>query len=193
MTPPEAKPNQRPSDFQRAVSAVREPMACMRGVHLDVASARRLVSKPSRQQRREGPGRPTHFQAFPNGTLIETVRDPAGPETFRLLICRGQTAIIADQFEYGGKLYLPGMINPGLAKNLRLPSGSGPCRQPRDLLAEMFAALHPYVDVPDEDLRIICFFVLTSWFPDCLPIAPYLWLVGPLGSGKSTLLKLLQA
>jgi hypothetical protein len=153
----------------------------------------RLASKPSRKQRHEGPGRPTHFQAFPDGTLIETVRDPARPEKFRLLICRGQTTIVADQFEYEGELYLPGMINPGLAKNLRLPSGIGLYRQPRDLLAEMFATLHPYVDLPDEDLHITCVFVLTSWFPDCLPIAPYLWLVGPLGSGKTTLLKLLQA
>ena len=193
MTPSEAKPNQRPSDFQRGVSAVRETVACMRAVQRNVPSAQRLATKPSRQQRHEGPGIPTHFQAFPDGTLIETVRDPARPEIFRLLISRDQTTIVADQFESGGKLYLPGMINPGLAKNLRPPSGIEPCRQPRDLLAEMFATLHPYVDVRDEDLRIICLFVLVSWFPDCLPIAPYLWLVGPLGSGKSTLLKLLQA
>src|SRR5438270_208643 len=97
---------------------------------------------------KEGPGRPTHFQAFPDGTLIETVRDPAKPETFRLLICRCQTAIVADQFEYGGTLYLPGMIDPGLAKNLRLPNGIGLYRQPRELLAEMFATLHQYVELP---------------------------------------------
>jgi hypothetical protein len=153
----------------------------------------KLVSKSSRKQRHEGPGRPTHFQAFSDGTLIETVRDPVRAETFRLLIWRGQKAIVADQFEYGCELYLPGVIDPGLAKNLRLPSGIGLYRQPRDLLAEMFATLHPYVDLADEDLHIICVFVLISWFPDCLPNAPYLWLVGPLGSGKTTLLKLLQA
>jgi len=57
----------------------------------------------------------------------------------------------------------------------------------------MFATLQRYVDVPDEDLRVICAFILSSWFPDCLQSVPYLWLVGPPGSGKTTLLKLLHA
>ena len=33
--------------------------------------------------------------------------------------------------------------------------------------------------------------MLASWFPDCVEVAPYLWITGPLGSGKTKLLKLL--
>jgi hypothetical protein len=57
----------------------------------------------------------------------------------------------------------------------------------------LVATIRKYVDLPDEVLRIIAAFVLCSWFPDRLRIAPYLWLVGPLSTGKSTILKLLQA
>ena len=34
--------------------------------------------------------------------------------------------------------------------------------------------------------------ILSSWFPDCVKVVPYLWLVGPLESGKTTLLRLLH-
>ena len=38
----------------------------------------------------------------------------------------------------------------------------------------------------------MCAYSLYSWLSDRLPVAPYLWLVGPLGSGKTTLLRLLS-
>jgi hypothetical protein len=145
------------------------------------------------EQRHDRLGEPTHSKSFSDGTLIETVRDPRRREAFRLLVFKNGEALIVNRFERDGDLFVPGEINHNLAHNLRLASGISPCGQPRELLAELVTTIRKYVDLPDDILQIIGAFVLCSWFPDRLHVAPLLWLVGPLSSGKTTILKLLQA
>ena len=135
---------------------------------------------------------PTHFKAFSDGTLIETVRDPQRQERFHLLVRKGNEVPIVDRFEHDDGHFVPGEIDFNLAQHLRLSTGISPCGQPRELLAEMIAMIREYVDLPDDVLQVIAAFVLCSWFPDRLRFAPYLLLVGPLSSGKTTILKLLQ-
>src|SRR6202007_3229984 len=125
--------------------------------------------------------------------LIETIRDPSRPEAFHLVVFKDQKAMTVSQFEYDGYTFVPGKIDRNLARNLRLSTGISPCGQPRDLLSELVGTIRDYVDLTDDDLKIIGAFVLTCLFPDLLRVAPYLWLVGPLASGKTTILKLLQA
>jgi hypothetical protein len=73
------------------------------------------------------------------------------------------------------------------------PSAVSPGSQPNQLLSQIAATLRLHVDLPDQDVYLISRFVLSTWIPERLLVAPYLWLAGPLGSGKTTLLKLLQA
>jgi hypothetical protein len=47
------------------------------------------------------------------------------------------------------------------------------------------------VDVGYDYLALLSFFVLSSWFPERLPVSAYLSLVGPPESGKSTALRVL--
>jgi hypothetical protein len=138
-------------------------------------------------------GEPTPFKSFPDGSLIETVRDPQRRDGFRLVAYKDQKTQIVNQFEHNGDRFVPGEIVRNLAPHLRLAAGISPCGTPRDLLAELVATFRDFVDLPDGVLQIFGAFVLCTWFPDRLRVAPYLWLVGPLASGKTTIEKLLQA
>jgi len=141
----------------------------------------------------EGIGEPIHFKSFSDGTLIETVRDQQKRDVFRLLVYKNENLSIVNGFEHDGVIFVPREIDRNLAQFLRLGTDVSPCGQPRELFSELVATIREYVDLPDHDLQVICAFVLCSWFPDRLQIAPYLWLVGPLSSGKTTILKLLHA
>jgi hypothetical protein len=138
-------------------------------------------------------GEPTPFKSFPDGSLIETVRDPQRRDGFRLVAYKDQKTQVVDQFEHNGDRFVPGEIVRNLAPHLRLAAGISLCGTPRDLLAELVATFRDFVDLPDGVLQIFGAFVLCTWFPDRLRVAPYLWLVGPLASGKTTIEKLLQA
>jgi hypothetical protein len=141
----------------------------------------------------EGVGEPTHFKSFPDGTLIETVRDQQKRDVFRLLVYKNENLSIVNGFERDGDIFVPREIDRNLAQYLRLGTGVSPCGQPRELFSELVTTIREYLNLPDHDLQVISAFVLCSWFPDRLQVAPYLWLVGPLSSGKTTILKLLQA
>jgi hypothetical protein len=73
-----------------------------------------------------------------------------------------------------------------------LPSGIAPCCDTSVLLGELAELLSRHVDLAEDQLRLTCNFVLYTWFQDVVPIAPYLWIIGPYGAGKTTLLALLH-
>jgi hypothetical protein len=136
---------------------------------------------------------PVIAKLFPDGTLIETVRHPESHGVVRLLVYKDQKATFVDQFQRNGDIFVPKRIDSTLLPYLRISTGINLIAQPAELLADLVAVMHEYVDLSDDLLHAIGVFVLCSWFPDRLPVAPYLWLVGPLASGKTTILKLLQA
>jgi len=144
-------------------------------------------------KRSDSLGVPTHFKSFPDGSMIETVRDPQRRDGFRLAVYKDGKTQIADQFQYDGDLFVPGEILSNLAPHLRLAAGISPCGTPRGLLAELVATFRDFVDLPDAAFQILGAFVLCSWFADRLRVAPYLGLVGPLASGKTTIMRLLEA
>jgi hypothetical protein len=152
-----------------------------------------LLRRSLEEEGADAVGEPTHFKSFSDGTLIETVRDQQKRDVFRLLVYKDQKLSIVNRFEHDGDIFVPREIDRNLAQYLRLSTGVSPCGQPQELLPELVATIRECVDLPDHDLQVISAFVLCSWFPDRLQIAPYLWLVGPLSSGKTTILKLLQA
>jgi hypothetical protein len=49
-----------------------------------------------------------------------------------------------------------------------------------------------FIDLPEEMLVRVGAYVLATWFPESLPVAPLLWITGPSTSGKTTLLRLLH-
>src|SRR5437667_1165606 len=83
-------------------------------------------------------------------------------------------------------------LDPSLLEAVRLPTGIAPCCDTSVLLGELAELLSRHVDLAEDQLRLTCNFVLYTWFQDVVPIAPYLWIIGPYGAGKTTLLALLH-
>ena len=63
---------------------------------------------------------------------------------------------------------------------------------PRALFNRISKTLQTFIDLPEEMLVRIVVYVLASWFPESLAVAPLLWITGPSTSGKTTLLRLLH-
>jgi hypothetical protein len=142
----------------------------------------------------------TEFANTPNRTatplsetaLIETIRDPKDPTRFLFLIWEGEKATIVPHLQRNGRLFRPPEIDVAAHADLRLPDRILPSGDSRELLADLSSTLSKFVDFAEDDCLLASMIILSSWFPDCMKVAPYLWLVGPLESGKTTLLRLLH-
>jgi hypothetical protein len=135
--------------------------------------------------------------AFPmrhdgSGALVETIRDPENPERLMFLRWENEKVGLVRSIERDEKVFVPPDPTSRSFPELSLPSGILRCGEPAELLAEIMSTISTFVRLRDEQLLILATFVLTSWFPDCLEVAPYIWIVGPLGSAKTNLSKLLR-
>jgi hypothetical protein len=100
---------------------------------------------------------------------------------------------VQDFFNYGGSQFVPLRIGVSLLRATCLPTGISPCGGAAELLGEIEACISEYIELKPEHVRLVCNFVLYSWFQDRLSVAPYLWVIGPYGAGKTRLLRLLHA
>jgi hypothetical protein len=73
-------------------------------------------------------------------------------------------------------------------KVVLLPSEPEECGSEADLLAEVHAFIHRYVDLPPLFERVSAHYVLFSWVYDAFNELPYLRVRGDYGSGKSRFL-----
>ena len=132
------------------------------------------------------------FKVFPDGTLVDLVRDPDDPDQPSLLVFKDGAVTIQKEFHCPGKKFLPRSLDPSLFVAVGLPTGIVPCGNARQLLGELEECIVQYVDLAREHQHLVCTALMYTWFQDQLPVAPYLWLIGPHGSGKTTLLALMQ-
>jgi hypothetical protein len=135
---------------------------------------------------------PLEFRAFPDGTLVDLVRDAAAPKKPSLLISKAGTITFQQEFRYGGKVFVPRQVEPTLFAAIRLPSGIVPSRSAREIFGELQDCFSTYVDVAQDQQHLLVAFLMSTWFQDVLPVAPYLWVTGPYGSGKTTLLRIME-
>ena len=131
---------------------------------------------------------PLEFRAFPDGTLVDLVRDAAAPEKPSLLISKAGAVTFQKEFLYEEKMFVPRQVEPSLFAAIRLPKRIVPSRSTREVFSELQDCLATYVDLTEDQQHLMISFLMSTWFQDVLPTAPYLWVTGPYGSGKTTLL-----
>ena len=125
---------------------------------------------------------PTDFLEFPNGTLAELARGPAG---LALLVWSEENgASIVEQFEHDGRLLIPPAVDEKLSKILRLPEGVKSCPTAEQLFVEICEVLRSYVDLHEKSISLVAAFALSTWFVDRLVVAPYLWICGHQAAGR---------
>ena len=132
----------------------------------------------------------TTGEVFADGTALELIRDSETGET-NLLRWDGSDSTIGMEFEANGKIYRPPELASTALRAVRLPGCIASYGSTRVLFEGIRQSFLEYGDIAVDDARLIAYFILGSWLPDLLPIAPLLCIVAPLGVAKAQLLRLL--
>ena len=111
--------------------------------------------------------------------MVEPIISPGDPDRLYLEIWDGQTSTLMDTVVHRGIVRVPPPIVPGLMRAVRFPPASKPFPSAQELVGQLrqFLAAHAFLLPEAQDLLVA--FVLSSWFVDCTPLAPILYLVGP--------------
>lgn len=120
---------------------------------------------------------PTAGELFSDGYAIELVCD-ASRRDLNLLLSDGTNQKIAPQVEHGGRVYTPLRLKPGLQQAVVLPVQAVEYGSTSDLFSsarELFTT-HGF---PDEVALASTYLGFSSWFPDCVALAPSLLITGP--------------
>jgi hypothetical protein len=131
------------------------------------------------------------FVELEDGTLIEMIEDPSNAANSLFAVYKNGTAQYAARVDREDRVLVPVPRGQGIFKHMRLPHGTQACHS-AVLLGGIGALLLACVDISMDDASLIAAFVISTWFIESLPVAPYLALVGPPRSGKTTLLQILN-
>ena len=131
----------------------------------------------------------TSTKAFPDGSMLELVRIP-GYE-LNLLIWNGKSAETAGQFVRQGETFAPLRIEPTILRWLQLPSGTAEFGSTRKLFTEI-SDLISRTQVDDCVAKLVSYCVFATWMADCLPVAPFLWIVVPPMTAVEPLLQIVH-
>ena len=142
--------------------------------------------KPEAQPKRK----PTVSTILPDARLVELIHDEPKKAT-AFAIWNGRDCTIETQIDRGdGTTLVPYSASNNLLTNrvVLLPEHPEEYGTEAELVAELRAFIHRYVDVSPRFERIAAFYVLFSWVYDAFNELPYLRLRGDYGSGKTRFL-----
>jgi len=138
-----------------------------------------------------GGSREIEFAHLPSGTVIDLVRDSSGELVFSVF--QDGATSIQREVHHEDFEFIPPQVDSNLSRAVRFPTAVGSSHTARELLFEIEDVFHLYADYDLSDRKLLAHFALYSWIADLLPIAPYIWVVGPYGYGKTTLLQIMSA
>jgi hypothetical protein len=133
---------------------------------------------------------PTVSSALPDGTLIELAYDPHARQTSFVIWKNGSWSHAKRYVSDSHEVLIPYSATNNLIKNevVLLPSTPEEYNSEADLIRDIQAFIHRYVDVSPRFEQIASYYVLFSWIYDGFNELPYLRLRGDYGSGKTRFL-----
>jgi len=116
-------------------------------------------------------------EVFADGSVLELV---ASSDVIRpnLLLSSRTRMVIASEVEYRGQLYRPEGLDGSVLRATRLPSKPIAYGTIRHLLTEVADTFEKFLAFSRPASELTAFWVLTTWFPDCLSSPPALWISG---------------
>src|ERR1039458_6089936 len=124
------------------------------------------------------------------GLILESVVDPDHPDHLLLHAWNGHRTTTERKIEHGGVSYIPKTLARGLAQSVRFAPPSLPFGSPAKVISSLRDFLSTYARLKPEVTDLLVAFALSTWFCDCMPVAPVLYLLGP-DSAVSQVLRLL--
>lgn len=121
-----------------------------------------------------------------DGSLVEMVFDPVESRT-RFCIMKDGNVRISDSVNDRGQRLVPYSPQNNLLSHevVLFPSKPGEYASDQELLAEIQAFIHEYVDVSPMFEKVASYYILFTWVHDCFNELPYLRVRGDTGSGKT--------
>jgi hypothetical protein len=132
------------------------------------------------------------FVELKDGTLVELVEDSKNLGRTCFAVWKDGEVRFVDRLERDGQVFVPLSRNNEVLRHLRLPSAVLPFESAQVLLRRLESMISQCVAVDEKYVHVLADFVLSTWFVDRFPVAPYLSVVGLPQSGKTTLLRVLS-
>ncbi len=148
-----------------------------------------MADRKKSERRADKPVVRTAGKVFSNGSILELVRIPNGE--LKLLIWDGKSAKTAEQFVRDDETFVPLRVDPVILRSLQLASGAAEYGSTRKLFTEISNLISRVTQTGDGVVQPLTFAVFATWLADCLPFAPYLWIVAPPTTRAAPLAQLL--
>ncbi len=134
----------------------------------------------------------TDWAELEDGSLVEMIEDPEQSSRTVLAIFKAGEVRFAHKHKCAGQVLVPIPRGREIVRHVRLPRGAKPYESVAFLLQKIDAVFSCCLDLEEKYRFLLASFVLSTWFIEHLPVAPYVALVGLPCSGKSTVLRLLS-
>jgi hypothetical protein len=125
-------------------------------------------------------------------SMIELVADTSDPSKLKLLRWDGTNAKIAPRINYGHRTYEPVALDPTVVCGVRWPTRRSDCGRTRDLFDRIFRLVTENTGIAGQPAQLLVYFILSTWFPDRLMVAPGLAIMGSAVAQAIQLLRFLQ-
>lgn len=132
------------------------------------------------------------FAELSDGSLVEMIEDPADATKTRLAVWRNKSVRYTESVVDQGKILVPLPRADDQLQHVRLARGAEAYGQFEELEQNVACFFNSCLDLEFQWQLLLAAFVISSWSPEKLPVAPYLALVGPPGSGKTTAMRVLN-
>src|SRR5271156_433052 len=134
----------------------------------------------------------TDFAELEDGSLVEIIEDPENSSRTLLAVYKDGEVRFTHRLQHGNRVLVPIPRDRHVIRHVRLPRGVKAYESARSLLRQTDSILSRCLDLDEGDRFLLACFVLSTWFIEKLPVAPYVALVGLPRSGKSTALSVLS-
>ena len=122
----------------------------------------------------------TFGEIFADGSVLELVTPAVGDQP-DLVFWDGAKIAISSEIEHRGKFYRAETLHPTILRATRFPRepvGYGGFGTIRQLFAELATTFEKFLAFSRSESERATFWVLTTWFCDCLSSPPSLWISG---------------
>ena len=111
--------------------------------------------------------------ALSDGYSFELIKDDVGSLSF----LDSKSAKSQQRINHAGQEFVPPELTPSVLEALTLPSRRTDCGSTEDLFSQIFGLFVQY-GLSEDAAQVCTYFVIATWFPESLPVAPCLILTG---------------
>lgn len=133
----------------------------------------------------------TAGEIFPDGTVIELLRDVASPEEFSLVRSQQGVLDLKPVLSHAGRVYAPVREERSSSRAVCFPTRVASPEATKKLFTDVHAVLRRHLAQLDPCITAMVFTIFASWMSPVLPIAPILLILAPAGSPKNLVLQML--